>query len=257
MRTRCSVVTWQSMSPHVARLEKLHEGQERNLRGIRLVREHRLSEEAATQAHPIEAANQLALVPAFDRMGVALLVQLRVSSLDLGTNPGPLLPLPLRDGAAPNHPREARIDPDFEPPLPPGGAEAARDLESLGFEDEPRVGRPPPDRLARLEPGEDPLPVGSKKTFRGQVAADREQARSVGVLDGREHRPAAQMVDGHGALRPDSIRTTFMARYAFEPTVDLGPIGALEAAEADFLDREARDDRTVRPHKASTYARWS
>jgi hypothetical protein len=43
----------------------------------------------------------------------------------------------------------------------------------------------------------------------------------------------------------------------FEPTVNLGPIVALETAEAEILDRGPRDNRAVRHRKASTYAPWS
>src|SRR4051812_773407 len=69
---------------------------ERDLRGVGHAAEHRLAKEGAAEADPVEPADQLTALPAFDRVGVARRVKTKRGPLDLGIDPGLLT---LRAGA--------------------------------------------------------------------------------------------------------------------------------------------------------------
>ena len=72
--------------------EPRHEPRQRDFRRIGAKAEHRFAEEGATEAHPVEAADQLAMlalaVPAFDRMRLTGGVQAERGALDVGVDPG-------------------------------------------------------------------------------------------------------------------------------------------------------------------------
>jgi hypothetical protein len=80
-----------------------------DLRGVLANREHALAEEGRAEIDPVKAADQLAFLPAFDRMGVASLVELIVGHFDLGIDPG-LVAL----GAAANDVGESGVAADVE-----------------------------------------------------------------------------------------------------------------------------------------------
>ena len=61
---------------------------QRYLGGIGAVREHAFAEESRAELHPIETADQFAVRPALDRMGMAEPVQLEIALLDLVIDPG-------------------------------------------------------------------------------------------------------------------------------------------------------------------------
>ena len=63
-----------------------------DLRGIGHPAEHRLAEEGPAQLHPVKAPDQFALMPAFDRMGMADGVQPQCRPFDHAVDPG-LLPV--------------------------------------------------------------------------------------------------------------------------------------------------------------------
>jgi hypothetical protein len=69
-------------------LQACHQPGQRDLRGIGHPAEHRLSEECAAQLHAIKAANQLFVVPAFDRVSLADGMQSKSRPLDYRINPG-------------------------------------------------------------------------------------------------------------------------------------------------------------------------
>src|SRR5262245_62083498 len=60
---------------------------QRHLRGVALAAEHALSEEGGAYRHAIEAADQLAVVPAFDAVGVAACEQLAIKGEDRLVDP--------------------------------------------------------------------------------------------------------------------------------------------------------------------------
>jgi hypothetical protein len=55
--------------------DKVHE---RHFAGIALAREHAFSEECSAEPHPVQAANEAALPPAFDRVRMILNMQLGI-----------------------------------------------------------------------------------------------------------------------------------------------------------------------------------
>ena len=75
----------------MAKPEPCHEPCQRDFRRIGAKAEHRFAEKGATEAHPVEAADQLAIfalaVPAFDRMRLTGGVQAERRALDVGVDP--------------------------------------------------------------------------------------------------------------------------------------------------------------------------
>lgn len=60
---------------------------ERHLRGVGAQREHGFAEEGGAEIDAVEAAGQLLVLPAFDRMGVAVPVEEPIALLDLLIDP--------------------------------------------------------------------------------------------------------------------------------------------------------------------------
>ncbi len=65
-----------------------HEPGQGDLRCVGPDREHAFAEEGAPQSYAVEAADQLAIFPGLDRMGVAVLMEADIARLDLGVDPG-------------------------------------------------------------------------------------------------------------------------------------------------------------------------
>jgi hypothetical protein len=68
--------------PVAADLQPRDQPGERDLRGVAAAREHAFAEEGAAERDAVEAAGELAVLPAFDRMGVAEPVKLGEALLD-------------------------------------------------------------------------------------------------------------------------------------------------------------------------------
>ena len=64
-------MNWQSSKVKWPTLQPGDQPGEGDLRSIGHAAEHRFAEEGPAQLHAIEAADQLSIVPAFDRMGMA------------------------------------------------------------------------------------------------------------------------------------------------------------------------------------------
>lgn len=71
-----------------ADLEPRYQPGEGDLGGIAPEREHAFTEKGRTELHPVEAADEDIVLPAFDRMGMTEPVELVVGMLDLGVDPG-------------------------------------------------------------------------------------------------------------------------------------------------------------------------
>lgn len=144
-----------------------HQPGEGDLGGVRADREHALAEKGAGEAHAIEPADQLVVLPAFDRMGVAGLVQPVVAQLDLGVDPG-LGPL----RAATDDGREGGVAGDGEDVRTQRLAEGARKVEAIERQDG-ALARLDPENLVRL------TAVGHRED------ADRIGAQQqIGIEDG-------------------------------------------------------------------------
>ncbi|GAA4744616.1 hypothetical protein GCM10023264_07380 [Sphingomonas daechungensis] len=61
---------------------------ERNLRGVSAAAEHAFAEKGAPKLHAVKAADQFAVVPNFDRMGMPCRVQGDHRMLDVVVDPG-------------------------------------------------------------------------------------------------------------------------------------------------------------------------
>jgi len=71
-----------------AGLEARDQMRERDLGGVPCAAEHAFAEEGRAQPHAIEAADELVVLPGFDRMGVTAPVQFGISGFDIGVDPG-------------------------------------------------------------------------------------------------------------------------------------------------------------------------
>ena len=91
-----------------ARLQPRDQPGERHFGGIARARHHRFAEKGAPQRQPIKPADQPALLPAFDRMGMALPVEFQEHLLDRLADPG-FGPVRLGFGAQADDAREIGI----------------------------------------------------------------------------------------------------------------------------------------------------
>ncbi len=64
-----------------------HQMHQRHFAGVALARKHAFAEEGAAQFHAIKPANQFAVAPAFNRMGVACRMKRNVKTQDLVIDP--------------------------------------------------------------------------------------------------------------------------------------------------------------------------
>src|SRR5262249_57405235 len=86
-----------------------HKMHERHLRGVANAVEHALSEEGASEAHAVESADQITVLPDFDAVSVAERMQSAIEVADALVDPGVLAP-GLRCGAACNDRVECLVD---------------------------------------------------------------------------------------------------------------------------------------------------
>src|SRR4029079_6372825 len=73
--------------PKAALDQPRHEMNQRHLRGVALAAEHALAEKHGTDRHAVKTADQSALDPAFDAMGMAAPVQLAIEIDDRLVDP--------------------------------------------------------------------------------------------------------------------------------------------------------------------------
>ena len=115
-----------------------HEPGQRNFRRIRHAAEHRLAEEGPAKLHAIESADQLPLVPAFNRMGMADRVEAERRPLDDLVDPG-FVPV----GAGQQHLVKCAVAGDREASRSHALGQRAGQMESFQRNDRP---------VARLDP---------------------------------------------------------------------------------------------------------
>ena len=87
-RFRCSVVNCVSSSVKPRSLQPLDQMDQADLRGVALAREHAFAEEGAAERHAVEAADQPAVAPGFDRVAVAAPEELDIGLADRRVDPG-------------------------------------------------------------------------------------------------------------------------------------------------------------------------
>ena len=146
--------------------------------------EHRLCEKGASERHSVEPTDQLSFLPGFNGMGIAEFVKARIGCEHLRSDPRAAVWI-LRPwfGAGSHDSAKAPVKRDAEYARTKTPLEAARDMEFLGKEHGPGIGRPPQYGLIAAVPGKDAVSIGFEQSFRSQVAADGEQAFGRGLLN--------------------------------------------------------------------------
>ena len=147
--------------PEAAKAQSRDEVHQGHLRGVPRHAEHALAEEHAADRHAVEAADQMAVLAGFHRVGVAELVQFAEQPLDLRVDPG-VVATGGGLGAAGDGGGEVLIDRDGEGVRQHGAGEPARQMEAVQRQDAAAL---------RVQPVE---------AFAATGLRHREQAVSVG-----------------------------------------------------------------------------
>jgi len=128
----------------IADLEARDERSEGDLRGVGPAAEHALAEEGAAELHAIESADQLFVLPDFNRMRMARGVKRKHGFLELGIDPR-LFAI----SAGGDHGRKIAVVTDAEPAQAERSPERARQVKSFDRNDRP-VPRLDPEQLIRI-----------------------------------------------------------------------------------------------------------
>ena len=134
--------------------------------------EHGFAGEEPANGHTVDAAHQLAVLPAFNAVGVAEVVKRRVSLDKLGTDPG-ALPAGRRPGASLHDLAERAVGCDFENVFANDLRQASRGVEAIQFKNCARIVSPPGDWI--VSPGKYPVAIRQQESRRGQVSAHGDQ----------------------------------------------------------------------------------
>ena len=167
-RSRCGLMNCASSRLESAGVEPCHEVHECHLAGIGDAGEHALAEEDGTDPHAIEAAHELAVLPAFDAVAETGAMQLRVERLRMR----PLIQVALRPagprGAGRNHGSEVGVDADLERMPLHRLAQRMRYAQTLEGDDPALVGLNPVERVVfgAFRHREDPGGIGPQQDLR-------------------------------------------------------------------------------------------
>ena len=151
--------------------------------GIGAAVEHRFAGEEAFESDAVDAAGEFAILPAFDAVGEAALVEVGVGLDHVGSDPGTFFPV----GAALDDAGEIAVEGASESAGAKGAGQAAGSVEAVQFEDGPGIGRPPQDRAFFIEPGEDAPAIRFDQGPGFQVAAIGDEPVGVGFFGVGEH----------------------------------------------------------------------
>ena len=184
---------------HVPAREPLHRADERDLRRVGPVREHRLAEEGAAERDAVEPARERFALPRLERVREPEPMQPLVRVDHLRHDPGAVLIRPLARRATPDHLIERAVRGDPVAAAADRAPERGGDVQPFRLEDEARIGGPPEDRRVVAIPGEDPRGVGGEEPLGREIPADREQPVGLGLLRIRERHLSRQPVDRHAA----------------------------------------------------------
>ncbi len=129
------VVVDLAIQQHVAAFpQTLHQMHEADLGRVTLPGEHRLPHKGPAQGDPVEPADKLTVPVRLDAVGLARLVQARVTGDDLGADPG-LVPV----RAGPHHLLEPLVHPNLVDALADHAPQRLRDVQVLQAEDAPGI----------------------------------------------------------------------------------------------------------------------
>jgi len=180
----------ESLSP-----EGPHEGDKGDFGGIGRAMKHRFAKEKCPETHAVQAANQVIVLPALNRVRIPLTMQALVGFDHLQGDPG-LLPFVLANpGTGGDDLAEGPVKSYTVSTPAHGSGETAGDMELFGKEDTTRIRRPPEKGIVVIEPGEYPHGVGQQQTCRGKVAADSQQTVRFSESGGRKNQLFDQAVN--------------------------------------------------------------
>src|SRR5262249_33451600 len=152
---------------------------------------------------------QLAVLPGFGAVRETQPVQVFVCGDHVASDPGPLRPI--TTGA--DDFTERPVECDCELAGVDCAREAAWDVHSRGdVENGPWVGRPPENRVAVTEPGENSLGIRPQQTGRVEVAANSDEP----VLVGKRRRDP-----GHVRVAIERLHFSSFSRSFFASAADL------------------------------------
>jgi hypothetical protein len=163
-------------------LQRVHERDERHLRRVALVVEHRLAGEQAPQRDAVEAAGQAAVLarPRLEAVGDPEAVESDVRVADLVADPSAG---PIGITARVDDVLEGAVDRDLVASARP--PQRSRHAEAVERQHAARVGRPPRQDLLRAgahRHGEQALGVRGEDRVRLEVGADADDAVLVGAV---------------------------------------------------------------------------
>ena len=152
---RWSVMNWQSSRVKLPTLRRATSHASATFEASRPAAEHALAEKGPAELHAVDPADEIGVLPHFDRMGVARAVERQHCPLDLGVDPGFVA-----IGAAGDDSREVAVVGHFEPAAADGSAERPREMEAVERNDRP-IARLDPEQLIRVPA------VGHRENARG------------------------------------------------------------------------------------------
>jgi hypothetical protein len=128
----------------IADLQARDQPCKRNLRSVTSAAEHALAKEGAAELDAIEAANELAIAPYLDRMGMTRLMKRKHCAFELGVDP-----CLVAVGASRDHCLEIAVVSDVEPARTERAPERARKMKAVQGQDG-AVARFDPEELGGL-----------------------------------------------------------------------------------------------------------
>jgi hypothetical protein len=158
-------------------LEVGEEGDEGDLGGIGDAMEHGFAGEEAADGDAVDATDEAVILPAFEAVGPAGLMELDVGPDEGAGDPGGVV-LARGFGAGTDHPIEGMVEGDAEGGSAEGASQAAGDMDLIEIEDGAWIGRPPGDGFGA--PGKDSGAIGGEETVDGEVAADGDETLGGG-----------------------------------------------------------------------------
>lgn len=113
-----------------------HQPGQRDFRGVRNPAEHRFAAKDAVESDPVKAADQCAVLPAFDGMGRAQFMQGAIAVFDSVTDPG-VAPVAPGTGAGADHFAKSGVAGDLKGALAQNLGQRARAVKSVQWKDRP------------------------------------------------------------------------------------------------------------------------
>ena len=183
--------------------EVLVEVVEGDFGGVADAVEHGFAREKSADGDAVDAADEPAVLPAFEAVCVALGVHLGVAVEEFLSDPGGAA---ARGGfsAAFHDFAKRAVAGDLENIFANGLDEAAGEMELVELENAAGIGRPPGDGIGG--PRENTAAIGEEEARDGEIAADRDEAFGVGKAGVREAEGVVEDVNGerHGTVRSDA-----------------------------------------------------